>query len=82
MSLYCTGFYLYLLYPLVACFVCPCFHLNYIWTGPRTTETVLSRKMTTSTIPNAIMVMRSAYAILHTDPERDYFKQRDHDVMS
>src|SRR5437870_12927850 len=38
--------------------------------------------MTTSTTSIDIMVLHAAYAILHTDEERDYFMQRYYDVIS
>src|SRR5947207_1987150 len=45
-------------------------------------ETELSRQMTTSTTSIDIMGLQAAYANLHTDQERDYFMQRYHDVIS
>src|SRR2546429_9552149 len=38
--------------------------------------------MPTSTTSIAIMGLQAAYANLPTDPERDYFMQRYHDVLS
>src|SRR6056300_550905 len=59
-----------------------CCHLKNIWTAPLPPETELSRQMTTSTTSIDIMVLKAAYANLHTDQERDYFMQRYHDVIS
>src|SRR5277367_4843548 len=59
-----------------------CCHLKNIWTAPLPPETELSRQMTTSTTSIDIMGLQAAYANLHTDPARDYFMQRYHDVIS
>src|SRR5271165_5681877 len=59
-----------------------CCHLNNIRTAPLHPETELSRQMTTSTTSIDIMGLQAAYANLHTDKERDYFRQRYHDVIS
>src|SRR5699024_11798911 len=53
-----------------------CCHLKNIWTAPLPPETELSRQMTTSTTSIDIMGLQAAYANLHTDQERDYFKIR------
>src|SRR5690242_21417608 len=53
-----------------------------IWTAPLPPETELSRQMPTSTTSIDIMGLRAAYANLHTDQERHYFMQRDHEVIS
>src|SRR5436189_23709 len=50
-----------------------CCHLKNICTAPLSTETELSRQMTTSTTSIDIMGLQAAYANLHTDQERDYF---------
>src|SRR5471030_2679741 len=59
-----------------------CCHLKNIWTAPLPPETELSRQMTTSTTSIDIMGLQAAYANLHTDQDRDYCMQRDHDVIS
>src|SRR5204863_7478241 len=59
-----------------------CCHLKSIWTAPLLPATQLSRQMMTSPASIAIMGLQAAYAKLHTAPERDYFMQRYHDVIS
>src|SRR5690625_6416861 len=59
-----------------------CCHLKTIWTAPLPPETERSRQMTTSTTSIDIMSLQAAYANLHTDQERAYFRQRYHDVIS
>src|SRR5262249_46666619 len=54
-----------------------CCHLKNIWTAPLPPETELSRQMTTSTTSIDIMGLQAAYANLHTDQERDYFRSEE-----
>src|SRR5258708_17730443 len=54
------------------------YHLNNSWTTTRAPETQVSRRPTTSTASIDIMGAQSAYANLHTEPERDSFIYMHH----